>query len=161
MNDFEKFVRELAAGGMKLEEIYEDFDNIIATLEHEQETKDDSDRDKMIDELWDVFYQSVDEDDLDVSDGVILTMLLLAEQHPEWTVKDMDEFCKQLDYCARKGAALVGKSPMEALGTLLGEVKGEAAKLNQMKEKKEVSPPPLKVNLSDEEKIRKFLDSLF
>lgn len=159
MNDLEKFVRELVASGKSLEDIYEDFEDIVCAIESEKETAD-NDRDKMMNELWDVFYRNVKDENLSVSDGVILIMLSLAEEHPEWTTDDMDEFCKQLDYCARKGADFVGKNPIETIGSLMGEIDSKL-KDTVARAKKPTRPQSMELDPSDEEKIKKFLDSLF
>lgn len=160
MNDFEKFVRELAASGMELDEIYEDFDNIIATLEHEQETKDDSDKDAMIDELWDIMYNKFKSDDFELEDAVVFTMLVLVENHPEWTIDNMDQFCKCLDGCVRTTEKLIGKNPKDILDDMKEKVKFCGPDRHEPVCDCEVQVKPPKISLSDEERIRKFLRSL-
>lgn len=113
--DFETMIREAR-------DIAKMFSKTLNAVQQEQNSVANK-RKVALEHLENTFYESIAKGQLDCSDAAALFTLTMAKKYTDWTAKDIEDFFGTIQVTARTTAELIGKSPEEMFGMILGKSK--------------------------------------
>lgn len=153
--NYEDMIRDAMKNGVSPEEIAKNFTDAFNKVQKEDSCKQ-LERDNLIDEMYDIFIDNVDAEDYDVGDIGRLAAIIYANQHPEWSAKDIKEYADQMNQSAAFAAKLVAVDDLDTgLSILEDEIKSQISKALRKPISEESN-----VKLSDEDIVKKFLSEL-
>ena len=156
--DFETMIREARDKGVSIDDIAKIFSKTLNAIQQEEQKQNSvaNERKAKLDYLKNIFYESIAKDKFDYSDAAALFTLTMAEKYTDWTAEDIEDFFGTIQMTARTTAELIGKSPEEMFGMILGKSKDILDDvLKPVVEK--AAPIKSKDDKSDDDKIAEFL----
>ena len=153
--NYEDMIRDAINAGTSPEDIAKSFTDAFNKVQKETTSKQ-LERDNLIDEMYDIFIDNVDEEDYDVEDIGRLAAIIYANRHPEWSAKDIKDYADQMNQSAAFAAKLVAVDDVDTgLSILEGEIKSQITKALRKPTSEEIDVKP-----SDEDIVKKFLNGL-
>lgn len=153
--NYEDMIRDAINAGTSPEDIAKSFTDAFNKVQKETTSKQ-LERDNLIDEMYNIFIDSIDAKDYDVEDIGRLAAIIYAEHHPEWNAKDIKEYADQVNQSAAFAAKLVGVDDLDTgLSILEDEIKSQISKALRKSISEETNIKP-----SDEDIVKKFLNGL-
>ena len=118
-------IRDAQKNGLTIDDIAKMFSKTLNAVQQEEQKQNSvaNKRKAALDHLESTFYESVAKGQLDCSDAAILFTLTMAEKYTDWTAEDIEDFFGTIQVTARTTAELIGKSPEEMFGMILGKSK--------------------------------------
>jgi hypothetical protein len=120
MSDFESLIREALSNGASYEDIASSFSDILNRVEEKDKANP---AEELVDRYYDDFAIAYDTE-VDFSFETIAKLIAAVayNEHPDWSVEDVEE-CKNLvehniEYCIE----MVGKSPFQGLKDVFSKV---------------------------------------
>lgn len=153
--NYEDMIRDAINAGTSPEDIAKSFTDAFNKVQKETTSKQ-LERDNLIDEMYNIFIDSIDAKDYDVEDIGRLAAIIYANRHPEWSAKDIKEYADQMNQSAAFAAKLVAVDDLDTgLSILEDEIKSQITKALRKPISEEVNIKP-----SDEDVVKKFLNGL-
>lgn len=153
--NYEDMIRDAINAGTSPDEIAKAFTDAFNKVQKETTSKQ-LERDNLIDEMYNIFIDSIDAEGYDVEDIGRLAAIIYAERHPEWSAKDIKEYADQVNQSAAFAAKLIAVDDLDTgLSILEDEIKSQISKALRKPTSEETNIKP-----SDEDIIKKFLDGL-
>lgn len=123
--DFETMIREARDNGVSIDDIAKMFSKTLNAVQQEEQKQNSvaNKRKVALEHLEDTFCESISKNQLDCSDAAALFTLTMAEKYTDWTAEDIEDFFGTIQMTARTAAELIGKSPEEMFGMILGKSK--------------------------------------
>lgn len=140
--DFESLIRMELACGSNMEAIAKKVGGIMNSIQDEEKNKVTK-RQAHLDRIENDFWANCKEGHFGIRDISALALLVVESDHPEWTTKDMDEFCAAVEKNVKLQADMQGKKPSEVISIAMKHIA------------QEIEPSD-----SDEQKIKNFLNRL-
>ena len=152
--DFETMIRDARDNGVSIDDIAKMFSKTLNAVQQEEQKQNSvaNKRKVALEYLENTFYESVAKGQLGYSDAAALFTLTMADKYTDWTSEDIEEFFDTIQMTARTTAELIGKSPEEMFGMILGKSKDI---LKPVVEK--ATEKKSEVIKSDDDKIAEFL----
>lgn len=148
--NYENMIRDAINAGTSPEDIAKSFTDAFNKVQKETTSKQ-LERDNLIDEMYDIFI-----DNVDVEDIGRLAAIIYVNRHPEWSAKDIKEYADQMNQSAAFAAKLVAVDDLDTgLSILEDEIKSQISKALRKPISEETNIKP-----SDEDIVKKFLSGL-
>lgn len=158
--DFETMIREARDNGVSIDDIAKMFSKTLNAVQQEEQKQNSvaNKRKVALEHLENTFYESIAKGQLDCSDAAALFTLTMAEKYTDWTAEDIEDFFGTIQMTARTTAELIGKSPEEMFGMILGKSKDILDDvLKPVVEKAPTTEKKCEAIKSDDDKIAEFL----
>ena len=153
--NYEDMIRDAINAGTSPEDIAKSFTDAFNKVQKETTSKQ-IERDNLIDEMYNIFIDSIDAEGYDVKDVGRLAAIIYAERHPEWSAKDIKDYADQVNQSAAFAAKLIAVDDLDTgLSILEDEIKSQISKALRKPTSEENNVKP-----SDEDIIKKFLNGL-
>ena len=155
--DFETMIREARNNGVSIDDIAKMFSKTLNAVQQEEQRQSSvaNERKAKLGHLENTFYESIAKGQLDCTDAAALFTLTMADKYTDWTAEDIEDFFGTIQMTARTTAELIGKSPEEMFGMILGKSKDILDDV--LKPVVEKAPIKSKDDKSDDDKIAEFL----
>ena len=153
--DYENMIRDAINMGTSPDEIAKAFTDAFNKVQKEDNCKR-LERDNLLDEMYDIFIDNVNAEDYDIKDIGRLAAIIYANQHPEWSAKDIKDYADQMNQSAAFAAKLIAIDDLDTgLSILEDEIKSQISKALR-----ELTPEETNIKPSDEDIVKKFLNGL-
>ena len=101
--DFEAMIREAQKNGLTIDDIAKTFSKTLNAIQKEEQKKDA--RVELIKHMKNQFEASKN------TDAAALYAIIMAEKHPDWTAKDINNYFQIIKLNAETAATMIGKEP--------------------------------------------------
>lgn len=127
--DFETMIRTEVRNGKSIDDLCSIISSALnEVLQEENQKKAQIDeRKQTIESIRQTFVSSCDKKCLNLADVGALAVLCVEKDYPSWTVDDIQKFHQAVVDNVKTLAELQGKSPMESLAKVFGDIFDNAA----------------------------------
>ena len=112
--DFEAMIREAQKNGLTIDDIAKTFSKTLNAIQKEEQKKDA--RVELIKHMKNQFEASKN------TDAAALYAIIMAEKHPDWTAKDINNYFQIIKLNAETAATMIGKEPDDIFQISLGKI---------------------------------------